>query len=67
MTSSLGDTCKNMREIRTPRSRFLLCELSITNAAYPRYPPQPLVRSESYKPRNEPKQDWQGDQPGQHV
>jgi hypothetical protein len=33
-----------MREVTTPRSRFLLCELAKTDAAYTKYPPQPVVR-----------------------
>ncbi len=41
---SLCETCEKVREIRTARSVFLLCELSFTNAAYPKYPPQPVVR-----------------------
>jgi len=38
-----------MREVRTARSRFLLCELSVTNNAYPKYPPQPVVKCEGYE------------------
>jgi len=34
-----------MREIITPKgSRFLLCQLSNSDPAYPKYPPQPVVR-----------------------
>jgi hypothetical protein len=44
MTQSLCESCRWMCEVTTPRSRFLLCELSKTNAAYPKYPPQPVVR-----------------------
>jgi hypothetical protein len=40
-----------MREVKTPRgSRFLLCQLSLTDDAYPKYPPQPVVRCEGFKP-----------------
>src|SRR5262249_20060870 len=49
MTPSLCETCQNVREVRTARSRFLLCELSVTNAAYPKYPPQQVVRCEGYQ------------------
>ena len=49
MTPSLCETCANMREVRTARSRFLLCELSVTNADYPKYPPQPVVRCGGYE------------------
>jgi hypothetical protein len=55
MTPSLCDTCKNMREVYTARSRFMLCELSVTNAAYPKYPPQPVVRCDGYQARQEAK------------
>ena len=50
---SLCETCENVREISTARSRFLLCELSFTNTDYPKYPPQPVVRCDGYRPRNE--------------
>ena len=50
MRTSLCETCKNVREVRTARSRFLLCELSVTNAAYPKYPPQPVLRCDGYEP-----------------
>ena len=49
---SLCETCGNVREICTARSRFLLCELSFTNAAYPKYPPQPVVRCSGYQPKD---------------
>ena len=57
MTTSLCETCKNVREVRTARSRFLLCELSVTNAAYPKYPPQPVVRCDGYRPSEASAQD----------
>jgi hypothetical protein len=66
MTPSLCESCKNVREVRTARSRFLLCGLSVTDAAYPKYPPQPVVHCDGYQPRAEAKQDGPGDPPGQH-
>ena len=39
----------------------MLCELSVTNSAYPKYPPQPVVRCDGYQPKTEVKQDEQGD------
>lgn len=51
MTPSRCETCANVREVRTARSRFLLCELSRTNAAYPKYPRQPVVHCEGYRPK----------------
>ena len=53
MMQSLCETCKNMREVRTARSRFLLCELSVTNTAFPKYPPQPVVRCDGYQSTEE--------------
>jgi hypothetical protein len=53
MATSLCETCRQMREVRTARSRFLLCELSVTNADYPKYPPQPIVRCAGYQPTND--------------
>jgi hypothetical protein len=51
MMPSLCETCENVREVRTVRSRFLLCELALTTATYPKYPPQPVVRCAGYRPR----------------
>ena len=48
---SLCETCASMREVVTPKgSRFLLCRLSRTDPAYPKYPPQPVVRCVGYRP-----------------
>lgn len=53
MTHSLCETCVSMREVITPKgSRFLLCQLSRTDPAYPKYPPQPVVRCDGYQPRD---------------
>ncbi len=47
---SLCESCQNMREVTTPKgSRFLLCQLSLTDARYPKYPPQPVVRCQGYQ------------------
>ncbi len=53
MIQSLCESCRNLREIRTARSRFLLCELSVTNADYPKYPPQPVVQCEGFQSKDE--------------
>ncbi len=58
---SLCETCENVREVCTARSRFLLCELSVTTAAYPKYPPQPVVRCDGYCPRSGPDEGEPGD------
>ena len=50
MTPSLCETCGRMREVVTPKgSRFLLCRLSQTDPARPKYPPQPVARCDGYR------------------
>jgi hypothetical protein len=50
MTHSLCETCAWVRAVVTPKgSRFLLCLLSQTESAYPKYPPQPVVRCDGYR------------------
>jgi hypothetical protein len=49
MIQTLCESCRWMREVTTLRSRFLLCELSKSDAAYPKYPPQPVVRCEGHQ------------------
>ena len=63
MPVSLCQSCANVREVRTARSRFLLCELALTNAAYPKYPPQPVVRCDGYQGKSKAKPDEQTDPP----
>jgi hypothetical protein len=47
---SLCETCAWMREVITAKqSRFLLCQLSKTNPAFAKYPPQPVVRCDGYR------------------
>ena len=58
---SLCETCWNVQEVPTASSGFLLCELSLTDAAYPKYPPQPVVRCDGYRPRNEADEGEPGD------
>ena len=50
---SLCETCENVRAVCTARSRFLLCQLSAMDAAYPKYPPQPVVRCDGCRPRTD--------------
>jgi hypothetical protein len=50
LNQSLCEKCQLMREVMTPKgSRFLLCQLSITNPDFPKYPPQPIVRCKGYR------------------
>jgi hypothetical protein len=53
-----------MREVCTARSRFLLCELALVDAAYPKYPPQPVTRCDGHRRRDEAKPDAAADPPG---
>jgi hypothetical protein len=54
MIPSLCETCVWLREVLTPKgSRFLLCELAKTNPAYPKYPPQPVVRCQGHQQKQE--------------
>jgi RimJ/RimL family protein N-acetyltransferase len=44
MIPSLCDSCRQLRNVVTPKgSRFLLCQLSLTDPSYPKYPPQPVM------------------------
>ncbi len=63
MRVSICESCANVREVRTARSRFLLCELARTNAEYPKYPPQPVVRCGGYQRNGEAKPDTPTDPP----
>jgi hypothetical protein len=55
---SLCETCASMREVVTPKgSRFLLCQLSRNDPAFPKYPPQPVVRCDGYRPAETHEED----------
>lgn len=62
--TSLCETCGNVREVRTSRSRFLLCEWSLTHDDYPKYPPQPVVRCSGYQPKDTETSHEPGDRSG---
>jgi hypothetical protein len=48
------ETCAIMREIITPKgTRYLLCQLSKIDPEYPKYPPQPVVRCDGYRKKEE--------------
>lgn len=58
MTHSLCETCVLMREVVTPKgARFFLCQLSTTDRAFPKYPPQPIVLCEGHRARETNEQD----------
>jgi hypothetical protein len=47
---NLCEHCRWMREIVTPKgSRFVLCKLSKADPAFPKYPPQPVIRCGGYR------------------
>ena len=50
MVRSLCETCRHVKPIVTPKgSRFQLCQLSRSDARYPKYPPQPVMRCAGYE------------------
>lgn len=58
MTHSLCEICALMREVITPKgSRFLLCQLSQSDPAFPKYPRQPVVRCEGYQSRDKKEEE----------
>ena len=64
MADSLCETCRHVRVVRTPRSRFLLCGLSLADPAYPKYPRQPVLRCPGYRQRGEGGEPGAGDTAG---
>ena len=53
MRPSLCETCTHRRDVVTPKgSRFLLCQLSVSNPDYSKYPPQPVVRCAGYQEKH---------------
>jgi hypothetical protein len=64
MADSLCETCRHVREVHTPRSRFLLCERSLTDPNYPKYPRQPVVRCPGYRAGEETGEPEAGDPAG---
>ena len=54
MNPSLCEMPPLIREVVTPKgSRLLLCRLSQTDPAYPKYPPQPVVRCDGYRKKEQ--------------
>ena len=59
-----GGRAESVRDVRLDAgghhaqgSRFLLCQLSRTDPAFPKYPPQPVVRCDGYQPGETDEQD----------
>jgi hypothetical protein len=54
-TAGLCAGCANARVITSSRgAHFLLCQASVTDPRYPRYPTLPVRRCAAFKPRIEP-------------
>jgi hypothetical protein len=52
--TGLCDSCRHARGITSGRgSRFVLCELSRTDARFPRYPRLPVLTCSGYEPHVE--------------
>jgi hypothetical protein len=61
--ASLCETCASMREVVSAKgSRFLLCQLSIKDSSFAKYPPQPIVRCTGYQPKSEREDEAAGQQ-----
>lgn len=41
--------CQHCRIVRGERSTFYLCQRSLTDAAYPKYPPLPVIACRGYE------------------
>jgi len=53
--AGLCDSCLHQRVVRNTRgSAFSLCERSRTDAAYPRYPPIPVLACPGHEAREAP-------------
>lgn len=45
LPQSLCEACRYKRDVVSGKgSRFILCQRSLAEAGYPKYPPQPVVR-----------------------
>ena len=50
--AGLCATCAHVRLVVTPRSRFVLCERSRSDADFPRYPRLPVLACRGHEPRD---------------
>ena len=52
MLTSLCHHCEHMREITSGKgTRFFLCQKSLSDRQYPKYPPQPVVQCAGFEQR----------------
>jgi hypothetical protein len=57
MNVSLCRSCSFAREVVSGKgSRFLLCEKSMTDRRFPKYPPQPVIRCQGFVEKKEGKE-----------
>ena len=42
--------CQHCRIVKSERSTFYMCRLSLTNPEYRKYPPLPVLRCPGYQP-----------------
>jgi hypothetical protein len=50
--TGLCATCRHQRVVRSGRgSTFSMCERGLTDAAWPKYPPLPVLRCSGHEPR----------------
>ena len=49
-SGSLCDACRHARLVRSRRNRFLLCERSLEDARFPRYPRLPVLTCDGFVP-----------------
>ena len=52
--AGLCESCRNARVVQTRTSTFYLCELSVVDPAFPRYPGLPVLRCSGYRPAENP-------------
>ena len=51
-SASLCEACAHRREVTSGKgSRFLMCRLSLSDARFPKYPPQPVVACAGFERR----------------
>ena len=51
-SASLCEACAHLREVTSGKgSRFLMCRLSLSDARFPKYPPQPVVACAGFERR----------------
>ena len=46
----LCSNCQHCRIVKSERSAFYLCRLSVTNPEFRKYPPLPVLRCTGYRP-----------------